>query len=53
MDKKKDGSPNKMWKQRPYGQIGKCAEAAALRRAFPEEIGMIILPKKINNNSIT
>lgn len=29
--------PNSMWKSRPYGQIEKCAEAAALRRAFPEE----------------
>ena len=37
--KKKDGSPNAMWRQRPYGQIAKCAEAAALRKAFPEEIG--------------
>lgn len=31
--------PNDMWQKRPYGQIEKCAEAAALRRAFPEEIG--------------
>lgn len=28
--------PNAMWKKRPYGQIEKCAEAMALRRAFPE-----------------
>lgn len=31
--------PNDMWQKRPYGQIEKCAEAAALRRAFPEEVG--------------
>jgi phage recombination protein Bet len=31
--------PNSMWFKRPYGQIEKCAEAAALRRAFPEELG--------------
>jgi len=37
--KKKGGVPNAMWQQRPYGQLGKCAEAAALRKAFPEEIG--------------
>ncbi|RAI15310.1 MAG: phage recombination protein Bet [Candidatus Melainabacteria bacterium] len=37
--KKKGGAPNAMWQQRPYGQLGKCAEAAALRKAFPEEIG--------------
>lgn len=28
--------PNAMWRKRPYGQIEKCAEAMALRRAFPE-----------------
>lgn len=31
--------PNAMWCKRPFGQLEKCAEAAALRRAFPEEIG--------------
>ncbi len=31
--------PNTMWQERPEGQLEKCAEAAALRRAFPEEIG--------------
>lgn len=29
-------APNAMWKRRPYGQIAKCAEAQALRKAFPE-----------------
>lgn len=29
-------APNAMWKKRPYGQLEKCAEAQALRRAFPE-----------------
>lgn len=28
--------PNAMWKKRPFGQLEKCAEAMALRRAFPE-----------------
>lgn len=30
------GVPNAMWKKRPMGQLLKCAEAAALRAAFPE-----------------
>lgn len=31
--------PNATWRRRPFGQLEKCAEAAALRRAFPEELG--------------
>lgn len=31
--------PNDMWAKRPIGQFDKCLEAAALRRAFPEELG--------------
>jgi phage recombination protein Bet len=31
--------PNEMWMRRPRGQIEKCADAGALRRAFPEELG--------------
>jgi len=31
--------PNEMWDRRARGQIEKCAEAGALRKAFPEELG--------------
>lgn len=34
--KEKSIAPNAMWFKRPYGQIAKCAEAQALRKAFPE-----------------
>lgn len=36
---KKDGNPNSMWRKRRRGQLAKCCEAGALRKAFPEEIG--------------
>lgn len=29
-------APNAMWFKRPYGQLSKCAQAQALRMAFPE-----------------
>ena len=32
-------APNEMWRRRVRGQLDKVAEAAALRAAFPEELG--------------
>lgn len=34
--KDKSIAPNSMWAKRPYAQLAKCAEAQALRKAFPE-----------------
>lgn len=38
----KNGKPlalNSMWSKRPAGQLEKCAEAGALRKAFPDDLG--------------
>lgn len=35
----KDGSLNDRWSKAPYQMLEKCAEAAALRKAFPDELG--------------
>jgi phage recombination protein Bet len=32
-------APNSMWERRPNGQIAKCSEAQALRKAFPDAVG--------------
>lgn len=36
--KKQDGNLTAIWKKQPEVQIAKCAEAQALRRAFPQEL---------------
>lgn len=37
--KEKSIAPNAMWCKRPYAQLAKCAQAQALRMAFPEMVG--------------
>ena len=44
--------PNDMWASRPVGQLEKCAEAAALRRAFPEEIGNDLTAEEMSGQRI-
>ncbi len=45
--KRDDDTPNEMWHSRPFGQVEKCAEAAALRAGFPEEIGSDYIPEEV------
>lgn len=36
---KKGGDATAMWAKSPFNMLAKCAEAAALRKAFPEDLG--------------
>ncbi|MFI6485230.1 phage recombination protein Bet [Nonomuraea sp. NPDC050663] len=38
-DTDRDGKPKNRWKTDPAGMTAKCAEAQALRKAFPEDLG--------------
>lgn len=44
--------PNEMWRKRAEAQLAKCAEAAALRMAFPEELGMSYAADEMEGRTI-
>lgn len=50
---KKGGTPNAMWTKRPRGQLAKCTLAAALRIAFPEEIGGDYAAEEMDGQTVT
>jgi phage recombination protein Bet len=49
--KKDTATPNTMWQKRPYGQLAKCAEAQALRKAFPEIVSQHLTAEEMEGKN--
>lgn len=49
----KSDVPNDMWAKRPRGQLDKCVEAAALRKAFPEELGNVYAAEEMEGRELS
>lgn len=43
----RDGGPTKFWRQMPHNQLAKCAEALALRKAFPAVLARVYIPEEM------
>lgn len=49
---KRDGNLTAMWEQRGPGQLAKCAEALALRKAFPQDLSGIFTDDEMRNQPV-
>jgi hypothetical protein len=50
VSKKNDGTPNKMWTEKPATMIRKIALVQALREAFPEDLAGMYSPEELDTN---
>lgn len=45
--RKKDGSLTQFWREKPHIMLAKCAEALAMRKAFPEDLSGLYTPEEM------
>lgn len=50
MQTNKQGDPAGQWRTQPENMIEKCAEAKALRRAFPHDLGGLYIEEEMSSN---
>lgn len=49
----KDGNVTQFWRDKPHVMIGKCAEAIALRKAFPEDLSGLYAQEEIQGEVVS
>ncbi|HXT88137.1 MAG TPA: phage recombination protein Bet, partial [Trebonia sp.] len=47
----REGEVNRTWATRPAGQLAKCAEAAALRMAFPHDLSGLYIAEEVHDDA--
>ena len=50
--RKKDGTPFAMWAKMPANQLAKCAEAQALRKAFPNDLAGLYAAEELERGDL-
>lgn len=47
-----EGGPNSFWREKPHVMLAKCAEALAIRKAFPEDTSGLYIPEEMGRDPL-